>query len=82
MYVRCIAGCQSLFTGERITLPPVGDVLGDSSRVAGAELKEGGRVGPLEGSAAKMSVSTDWSPPDPPEEFFRDLWEGGDHGAR
>ncbi len=64
MYVKCQAGCQSLFPEERVTFPPPSDVadpfyeggaLQDlQSRTADGTSREEGGV-PCEGGDARMS---------------------------
>ena len=54
MYVRCQAGCQSMFPWERVDIPPVSE----EGLLAALDLMEpegGEEVLPLEGGAARVN---------------------------
>ncbi len=77
MYVRCIAGCQSMWPEERVTIPPPSEESERSLEGLSREGTSGGVEGvPCEGDAAKTSDLEVWDPGEPPLGFLASLWEG------
>ncbi len=76
MYVRCQAGCQSLFGAERVTLP-----LDSDEPLVGCGLEgtlEGEEGVPCEGgSAVEDPEGIDAVIVEPPVGWLSTLWEGG-----
>jgi len=82
MYVRCVAGCQSLFPegpathlldSERFPLRVLGGLLEPSGKEVGK---------PLEGGAAGEYRDTDEEVIEPPVGWLSTLWEGGWDGSQ